>query len=149
MFAMWIQPIGNHGLGIFYMVRFDLGPVLQGQTMLHWLWWVVFSVDTNLHRFSDALDLVWVVYICLLSWWNNLKHKGNFPMIFYSRNSGLSLIRDCSRPNYMHIWPKHNCLSEVIQWSLFVLRKSMILNFSKEKLKLVSVPGQNYLSEII
>ena len=26
------QPIGNHGLGIFCVVRFDLGPLLQGQT---------------------------------------------------------------------------------------------------------------------
>ena len=25
------QPIGNHGLGIFCVVRFDLGPLLQGQ----------------------------------------------------------------------------------------------------------------------
>ena len=25
------QPIGNHGLGIFGEVGFDLGPVLQGQ----------------------------------------------------------------------------------------------------------------------
>ena len=26
------QPIGNHGLGIFCVVRFDLGPLLQGQS---------------------------------------------------------------------------------------------------------------------
>ena len=25
------QPIGNHGLGIFWCVRFDRGPLLQGQ----------------------------------------------------------------------------------------------------------------------
>ena len=25
------QPIGNHGLGIFCVVGFDLGPLLQGQ----------------------------------------------------------------------------------------------------------------------
>ena len=25
------QPIGNHGLGIFWRVGFDLGPLLQGQ----------------------------------------------------------------------------------------------------------------------
>ena len=25
------QPIGNHGLGIFGVVRFDFGPLLQGQ----------------------------------------------------------------------------------------------------------------------
>ena len=25
------QPIGNHGLGIFGVVKFDLGPLLQGQ----------------------------------------------------------------------------------------------------------------------
>ena len=25
------QPIGNHGLGFFDVVRFDLGPLLQGQ----------------------------------------------------------------------------------------------------------------------
>ena len=31
--------------------RFDLGTLLQGQPML---WRVVFSVDTNLHRFSDV-----------------------------------------------------------------------------------------------
>ena len=36
------------------VVRFDLGPLFQGQTMIHWLWSVVFPVDTNLHRFSDA-----------------------------------------------------------------------------------------------
>ena len=35
-------------------VRFDLWPLLQGQTMVHWLWSVVFPVDTDLHRFSDA-----------------------------------------------------------------------------------------------
>ena len=28
------QPIGNHGLGIFGMVGFDLGPFLQGQTRI-------------------------------------------------------------------------------------------------------------------
>ena len=28
------QPIGNHGLGIFGVVRFDLGPLLQGQTRI-------------------------------------------------------------------------------------------------------------------
>ena len=29
------QPIGNHGLGIFwFVVRFDLGPLLQGQTRI-------------------------------------------------------------------------------------------------------------------
>ena len=26
------QPIGNHGLGIFCVVGFDLGPLLQAQT---------------------------------------------------------------------------------------------------------------------
>ena len=26
------QPIGNHGLGSFGVVGFDLGPLLQGQT---------------------------------------------------------------------------------------------------------------------
>ena len=26
--------IGNHGLGIFCVVRFDLGPLLQGQTRI-------------------------------------------------------------------------------------------------------------------
>ena len=25
------QPIGNHGLGIFGVVRYDLGPLVQGQ----------------------------------------------------------------------------------------------------------------------
>ena len=34
--------------------RFDLGPLLQGQMMVHWLCLVVFPVDTNLHRFSVA-----------------------------------------------------------------------------------------------
>ena len=28
------QPIGNHGLGIFGWVRFDLGPLVQGQTRI-------------------------------------------------------------------------------------------------------------------
>ena len=28
------QYIGNHGLGIFWCCRFDLGPLLQGQTMI-------------------------------------------------------------------------------------------------------------------
>ena len=28
------QPIGNHGLGIFGVVIFDLGPLLQGQTRI-------------------------------------------------------------------------------------------------------------------
>ena len=28
------QPIGNHGLGIFGVVRFDLGSLLQGQTRI-------------------------------------------------------------------------------------------------------------------
>ena len=28
------QPIGNHELGIFWLVRFDLGPLLQGQTRI-------------------------------------------------------------------------------------------------------------------
>ena len=36
------------------VVRFDLWPLLQGQTMVHWLCLVVFPVDTDLYRFSDA-----------------------------------------------------------------------------------------------
>ena len=28
------QPIGNHGLKIFWLVGFDLGPLLQGQTRI-------------------------------------------------------------------------------------------------------------------
>ena len=28
------QPIGNHGLGIFWGGRIDLGPLLQGQTRI-------------------------------------------------------------------------------------------------------------------
>ena len=28
------QPIGNHGLGIFGVIGFDLGPLLQGQTRI-------------------------------------------------------------------------------------------------------------------
>ena len=28
------HPIGNHGLGIFCVVGFDLGPCLQGQTRI-------------------------------------------------------------------------------------------------------------------
>ena len=28
------QDIGNHGLGVFCVVRFDLGPLLQGQTRI-------------------------------------------------------------------------------------------------------------------
>ena len=35
-------------------VRFDLGPLLQSQTMVHCLGGVVFPVDTNWHQFSDA-----------------------------------------------------------------------------------------------
>ena len=31
---------------------------LGSRTMDHWLWRVVFPVDTNLHRFSDALGVV-------------------------------------------------------------------------------------------
>ena len=34
--------------------RFDLGPLLLGQMMVHWLWRVVFPADTNLHWFSDV-----------------------------------------------------------------------------------------------
>ena len=34
------------------VVRFDLGHLLQGQTMVHWLWWVVFwqEVDQRIHN---------------------------------------------------------------------------------------------------
>ena len=32
------------------MLDLTLGPLLQGQTVFHWLWRVVFSVDINLHR---------------------------------------------------------------------------------------------------
>ena len=28
------RPIGNHRLGIFHVARFDLGPILQGQTRI-------------------------------------------------------------------------------------------------------------------
>ena len=28
------QPVGNHGLGTFGVVRFDLGPLVQGQTTI-------------------------------------------------------------------------------------------------------------------
>ena len=62
------------GWEYFSVVRFDLGPLLQGQTTIAkfksadnwlifgprglqyetWLWRVVFSVDRYLHRFSDA-----------------------------------------------------------------------------------------------
>ena len=28
------QPIGNHGLGIFGVVGFDLGPLVQGQVRI-------------------------------------------------------------------------------------------------------------------
>ena len=35
-------------------VIFDLWPLLQGQTMVHWLLRVVFPVGTNLHRFSNV-----------------------------------------------------------------------------------------------
>ena len=31
---MLYQPIGNHGLGTCGVVRFDLGPLLQGQTRI-------------------------------------------------------------------------------------------------------------------
>ena len=30
------------------VVTFNLWLLLQGQAMVHWLWWVVFPVDTNL-----------------------------------------------------------------------------------------------------
>ena len=40
------------------VVRFGHGSLLQGQTMVHGLWLVVFLVDINLHRFSNALGLV-------------------------------------------------------------------------------------------
>ena len=47
----------------FDMVGFDLGSLFQGQTMVHWLWRVVFSVDTNLHRFSDAFMTLFL-FVC-------------------------------------------------------------------------------------
>ena len=34
--------------------KFDLGPVFQGQTMVHWLWCVVFQMNKKLYQFSDA-----------------------------------------------------------------------------------------------
>ena len=37
----------------FGVVGFDLGPLFQGQMMVHWIG-ELYSVDTNLHRFSDA-----------------------------------------------------------------------------------------------
>ena len=46
------------------VVRFCLGPLLQGQTMIHWLWLVVVPVDTNLYRFSDGPGLV--LFTCIL-----------------------------------------------------------------------------------
>ena len=42
---------------VSFVVRFGHGP-FQGQTMVHWLWRVVFLVVTNLHPFSNALGLL-------------------------------------------------------------------------------------------
>ena len=39
---------------LLMLLDLTFGPPLQGQMMVHWLWRVVFTVDTNLHRFSDA-----------------------------------------------------------------------------------------------
>ena len=33
-FGMVNQPVGNRGLGIFFVVGFNLGPLLQGQTRI-------------------------------------------------------------------------------------------------------------------
>ena len=44
-----------------------LGPLLQGQTIVPWLWWVVFRVDANLHRFSDVLGLVVIPLLFFLT----------------------------------------------------------------------------------
>ena len=47
--------------------RFDLGLFLQGQTMVHWLWGVVFPVDTNLHRCTTSSTfLVWYIQVIFL-----------------------------------------------------------------------------------
>ena len=49
------------------VVRFDIGPLLQGQTIVHWLWCVV-CPDTNLHRLSHALVLVFYYPTALKSY---------------------------------------------------------------------------------
>ena len=36
------------------MLDLSFWPLLQGQTIVHWIWCVVFPVDTNLHWFSDV-----------------------------------------------------------------------------------------------
>ena len=41
---------------------FYLWPLLQGQTMVHWLWWVVFPVHANLHQFFNTLGLVHILF---------------------------------------------------------------------------------------
>ena len=50
--------MGNHGLGIFQCGHICLGPILQGQTMVHWHYRAGFPVETNLHWFSNVLGLV-------------------------------------------------------------------------------------------
>ena len=42
------------------VVRFDLGPLLQGQTMVHWLWrvvWIQISIRSPIRRSSLYLSV--------------------------------------------------------------------------------------------
>ena len=46
------------GWETFVVVIFELGLLLQGLVMLDWPWMNCFPGGYNLHRCSDALDLV-------------------------------------------------------------------------------------------
>ena len=75
MFGIVNQHIGNHVLGIFWCVKFDLGPLLEGQMRIAKLksayitrLLLVLEVlvhclygGYNLHRFFDALGLVFLI----------------------------------------------------------------------------------------
>ena len=53
------QPIGNHGVGIFCVVIFDLGPLLQGQMRIPCLLLQVWGGKPNYRKSSAKNLLVW------------------------------------------------------------------------------------------
>ena len=53
------QPTGNHGLGMFLLVAFDLGPLLQGCTrILHLQYFFKYVLTYFLHLNSDLVTFL-------------------------------------------------------------------------------------------
>ena len=126
---MWNQLVNMEIMGFksSVVVRFGLWLLLQGQTMVHWLWWVVFLVDAVLHCSPmRRSSLIW--FLLDQRYFSFLIHAINLSLtLMLNMHMAMIWVRFCFGLGDMILfWIINISEDQPIQISIFIITNKYV-----------------------